>query len=409
MSKPPKLLIFCQLFYPELVSTGLTVTELAEALTDRGVAVSVVCGPPTIMDQTSYLPRVIDYRGIHIERVKGTRYPKLSFWGKLVNHLTFAFGVARYLISRPINSPILVITNPPFLGFVCALVSLVKRIKFIYLVFDVYPETAVQAGVLSETGTLTRLWNWANQLVYRRAAKIVVIGRCMAERVGSGLSEKDRQKITKIHVWSDDANIVTGKSGAEKKFREKWGLGDRLVIGYSGNLGRFHELNSLIAAACILKDRDDIQFVIVGEGHQKADLESEARRNGLKNVQFHTYVEREDLGQLLASFDVGVVTLKSGQEGLSVPSKTFGLMAAGLPILGIVPEASEIARIIHEHACGWVIKPGDVNEIVEKICFAAGHRDRLAELGQNSQSAVAAHYTLGAAADAYVKLITSDL
>ena len=134
----PKVLVLCQLFYPELVSTGQTLTELCEQLVPLGVDVHVVCGPPTVLNRKSKTPKYIEYNGIHIRRVWGTRFPKLNLIGRIVNQLTFAVSVFFYLLFHRPRKPILVLTNPPFLAVSCAILRALKIGEpYIYLVFDV--------------------------------------------------------------------------------------------------------------------------------------------------------------------------------------------------------------------------------------------------------------------------------
>mgnify|MGYP002333275052 CR=1 FL=1 len=131
----PKLLVLCQLFYPELISTGQTLTELCEELADMGVDIKVVCGPPTIVDRKTQIPNYIEYRGIRIKRVWGTRFPKFNILGNLINQVTFAFSSFIHLLRDASKAPVLVLTNPPFLGIVCALLQMVRKKPYIYLIF----------------------------------------------------------------------------------------------------------------------------------------------------------------------------------------------------------------------------------------------------------------------------------
>ncbi len=404
-----RLLILCQLFYPELVSTGLTVTELAEALVAQGVDVEVVCGPLTLVDRHTDVPRRMTHRGIRIFRVWGTRFPKLSLIGKLVNHLTYSASVLGYLMRAPLDRPILVFTNPPFLAGACAAVSLFRRrLRFIYVVFDVYPDTGVQAGLLSKFGLITRIWHAFNRFCFTRASRIVVIGRCMEALIAGRLPENQRQKLVKIHVWSDDLGIQSGGQGPSR-FREKWKLGDDFVLGYSGNLGRFHDIDTLVKAAAELKELSRLQFLFVGEGHAKGPAQQFVASHQLNRCQFHTYVPREELGELLTTFDVGLVALNLGQEGLSVPSKTYGLMAAGIPIIAVMAATSEIALTIREAGCGWVVDPGDVDGLVAVIHQAmAITKEELIMMGQKGRAYSMTHCTLGRAADMYRELISSE-
>jgi glycosyltransferase involved in cell wall biosynthesis len=155
----------------------------------------------------------------------------------------------------------------------------------------------------------------------------------------------------------------------------------------------------------LLKDRDDIVFLFVGEGHKKQWMVDFAREKKLTNCQFHSYVPREELGQLLSLADVGLVSLVEGQEGLSVPSKTFGMMVAGVPILAVMSDRSEIARIIGEEECGTVIRPGESQSLADAILAFYHDETMRKSAGKHSAHAIKNKYNLREAAVEYQELI----
>lgn len=402
--KSPKLLVLCQLFYPELISTGQTLTELCEELVGMGIDIEVVCAPPTIIDRKTRIPRHIEYRGIHIKRVWGTRFPKLNIFGRIINQATYASSVFFYLLRDTSKRPILVLTNPPFLAVICGLLRMLGGKPYIYLIFDVYPDTAVKLGVLDEGGLLSRLWNLSNSFTFKYASAIVVIGRCMQEVIRKKLDATSVDKIQPIHVWSDD-KLIQPIPREENPFIKNWGLEGKFVVSYSGNMGRFHDMETIMEAAKILKERKDIVFLFIGEGHKKQWILEFADKWQLANCQFHSYVDREDLGFSLSCAHVGLVSLAIEQEGLSVPSKTFGLMAAGVPVIAVMSYSSEIARVLDEEECGIVVKPGDVEELTNSILSLYEDRRKLELMSRNARQAVDGKYNLKSAAKAYYELI----
>lgn len=373
-----------------------------------GIDVEVVCAPPSIINPHGSVPRYMEYHDIRIRRVWATSFPKLNFVGRIVNQLTYAMSVFYYFLFYRERRPILVLTNPPFLAFFCALL---KKIKignpYIYVIFDVYPDTAINVGVLNKYGLLCRLWERVNKISFEHASNIIVIGRCMKNIIESKMSKygiKSNNKVQMIHVWSDDRRIQVNKS-EKKQFFQEWGLEGKFVVLYSGNMGRFHDMETIMSAVKELSDFEDIAFLFVGEGHKKSWMMAYAQKNNLLNCKFHSYVKREDLGDLLASAEIGLVSLMNGQEGLSVPSKAFGLMAAGLPVIGIMSSSSEIATIISDENCGIVIKPGDFEGLRDEILSLYNDRQRLREMGKNSRRAIDEKYNLKTAAIAYFELI----
>lgn len=388
-----RLCILSQLFYPELVSTGQTLTELAEALQDLGMQVSVYCGYPTMTHRHDQVPKQMVHQGIQIRRLWGTRFPKLSFWGKLLNHLTFSASVVWRLLWDTDRSPLLVSTNPPMLPVLAAVVCVLKKRPYVSLVFDVYPETAVIAGVLSERGILASMWRGLQSFALSHADWVVVIGRCMEKRILPYL--RDPSRMVHIPVWADDHRIQSDTH--EVAF--PWVEQGKIVVGYSGNMARFHDMETLVAAAEVLKEDPRFVFVCVGDGYKKAFVGAAAAR--LPNLQCHAYVPREHLGALLQSFTVGVVSLLPGHEGLSVPSKTYGLLAAGCPILGILPAESEIAMMVRETDSGIVVRPGDVDGLVSvlrQMAEAPTQREHWSQQARHTSQSV---YALRHVAKAY--------
>ena len=407
-SKRIEVLILCQLFYPELVSTGQTLTELAEQLVASGVEVEVLSGPPTIVGRGDRLPKRMEHKGIHIRRVWGTRFPKLSLVGRVINQITFACSVFCYLLLHRPRKPILVLTNPPFLAIICAVLRALRMgPPYLYLIFNVYPDTAVHLGLLRERSVVTRIWDYSNCFVNKHASAVVVIGRCMRDVICRKIREHGHEvngKLHQIHIWCDDEAIMSA-CATSNGLADKFDVRDRFVVGYFGNMGRFHDIETILDAAERLKSHHEIVFLFVGEGHKKQWALDYARRHDLKNCRFHTYVEREELGHLLGLADVGLVSLLEGQEGLSVPSKAFGLMAAGVPVLAVVPEACEIARIVEEEQCGARVRPGRADDLAHSILELSQEPQSLRIMGENGRKAIQSKYSVARASRQYLDLL----
>lgn len=405
----PEVLFLCQLFYPELISTGQSSTELCELLTKLGIKVKVICGPPTIVDRKTRIPKRMNYKGIDIFRVSATRFSKLSFLGKFINQLSYALSVFFHLLLDFSKKPILVVTNPPFLGAICALLNKIGGKPYIYVIYDVYPDTAINLGVLSKNSIISLVWEWWNRFIIKHADSIIVLGRCTKKVIlnkGNGINGLSN-KIHIAPVWSDD-RIIKPLEKNKNPFIEKWSLTNKFVLSYSGNMGRFHDMRTIMEAAKELnKKYKDILFLFVGEGYKKNWIIEYANKFKLTNCQFHSYVDRKDLGKSLACADVGLVSLSPGQEGLSVPSKAIGIMAAGVPVIGIMSKKSEMALILKENNCGFVVEPGESDDLIDSILKLYHHEALRKELGRNALEAVKNKYNLRNAALKYGSIIKS--
>ncbi len=403
-----RLTIVSQLFYPELISTGQTLTELAESLHDLGVDIDVLCGPITLTKNRQNTPNPMLHKGIKIKRIWGTRFPKLSFLGKLINHLTFSFSLFFHLLFRSSKTPILVVTNPPFIGGIVSLIRILRGTPFIYVVFDMYPHTAISLGVLSPKNPISWIWKKLNQSIYSQASCIVSIGRCMDTLLKKEIADKHHHKIKHIHVWGDDRQIRKKIDTTPcNPYIQKWGLSGKFVVSYSGNMGRFHDMMSIVKAAERLKDNHKIVFLFVGNGYSKKSLMDYAEKQSLTNCHFHDYVDRSQLGLALSVAHLSIVSLLPQQVGLSVPSKTYGLLAAKVPVIAMMPPQSEIAQMIEESSCGYRIDPGDVEALSFIISQGPSHVDQLRKLGENGYAAVSQSFSLSQAAKAYYTEILS--
>jgi glycosyltransferase involved in cell wall biosynthesis len=402
----PRLTIVSQLFYPELISTGQTLTELAETLADMGIDVDVLCGPVTLSKTQSKTPSTLTHKGIKIRRVWGSHFPKLSFFGKLINHLTFSFSLFFHLLCRSSKTPLLVVTNPPFIGGIAGLINLIRGTRYIYIVFDLYPQTAVSLGVLKQGSVITWTWAKLNQFIYSQASRIVAIGRCMESVLKLDMSPKHHHKLTRIHVWGDDVSIQKQLAVTPcNPYIHQWQLSGKFVVSYSGNMGRFHDMMSIVKAAEKLKNEPNIVFLFVGDGYYKQTLIDYAKQHQLSQCYFHDYVDKAHLGSALSVAHLSIVSLLPQHVGLSVPSKTYGLLAAKVPVIAMMPAHAEIAQMIEESHCGYRLDAGDVDALVLTILHSVSQTDLLEKLGQNGRDTVAKTFSLKQAAQAYYKEI----
>lgn len=396
-----------QLFYPELVSTGQTLTELAEELVDLGVEVDVICGPPTVISVEKVAPRVT-HHGIKIQRVWGTRFPKLSLPGKLLNLVSFAVAASLRVLRDPRRTPLLVVTNPPFLAAAGLLAWVLRRRPYIFLVFDVYPDVAFAAGLIRRDGLVSRLWDVVNRFLYGGARAVVVLGRCMAEVVRSArkLGPRHPERLHVIHVWCDDRRIHP-RPRQQSPLLARWALEDKFVVQYSGNMGRLHDMQTILEGARRLSAHQDIHFQFIGRGQKRGAMEAYVREHGLLNCSFHDYLPRDLLGLSLAVADVGVLSLARGQSGLAVPSKLFATMAAGRPAIAVIEEESEAARVISEEGCGCVVAPGDAAGFAGAVLALKEDPALCKAMGERAARALRSRYSLRAAAERYAHLIRS--
>lgn len=330
--------IFLNRFYwPDEPATAQLLTDLAEALAARGQTVVVITSHPGRAD----VPSTETRRGVQVIRIRGTRWAsRHGVIGKAVDFGTFLFGaLVKLLFTIRRGDSVIALTDPPLLGIGAWLVSALRGARLFHWVQDIYPEIAIE---LSGQRWLTVIRPLRN-LAWRRADRCVTLGTDMAGVLTAAGVRPERLSI--VPNWAPTGTALQPAHVAAA-LRVEWGLTGKFVVAYSGNLGRVHALEPVLAAAAALRDDPRIVFVFIGRGAQRPALEAEAARLGLPNVQFHPSQPRARLAETLALGDVHLVTLRPGCERYVFPSKLAGITAIGRPILFLGPPDCEVARLV---------------------------------------------------------------
>jgi glycosyltransferase involved in cell wall biosynthesis len=303
----------------------------------------------------------------------------------------------------PDDAVVLVVTNPPFLPTVGAIRRLVFRKPFVLLIHDVYPEIAVRLGVVRKGGIAHALLKALDRFVLSQADAVVVLGRDMRQRIVAKSPAWRHNRITVISNWADPDQISPMPKSDSPNAR-KDGLLETFVVQYSGNLGLSQPFDTILGAARELKGRD-INFTFVGDGVLAEEVKARAVALGLDNVRFFPRVHGDDLGSSLAASDVAIVPLLPGVEGLSVPSKYYGILASGRPVIALMNPDAEVAQSVIENRCGVVVPPRDIQRLASAVLELQGDKDRLAQLGRNARAAFDRLHTRMRAVDAYEEIL----
>jgi len=275
------------------------------------------------------------------------------------------------------------------ISIVAAICARIKGATLVNWTQDLFPEVARALGVKG-LNLIYPLLLWIRNYSLKRAARNIVIGDKMADRLlGEGVSS---DSISVIHNWSIDDDIRPVEH-EDNPFRKSWALDDKFVVGYSGNIGRAHEFETLIGAAEALKDDEKIRFLVIGGGAQYEKARQKAIKLRLENVVFRPYQAREDLQYSLTVADLHVISLRPELEGLIVPSKFYGIAASGRPVLYIGSPEGEIAQIIFQNRCGQAIGIGQVAAVVEFINKLADDPGLSQKMGQRARQLFESHYS----------------
>jgi len=221
--------------------------------------------------------------------------------------------------------------------------------------------------------------------------RVFVLGRDMQARVARNLDvQKDRVLIATN--WAD-LDLIEPQPRDENTLLHELGLTEKFVLQYAGNMGYPNDIETIIKAAIILKDRNDIHFLFIGSGAKKPLIESSIGKNNLTNVTILGQRPRSDQRNFLNACDIALISLVSGMKGVSVPSRTYNTLAAGKPIIAITEKGTEIASVIEEERVGWVVSPGHPQQLVTTILMAKAQRYLLVEMSARAREAAVGRYT----------------
>jgi len=397
-----RILLLNQYYAPAEAATAQLLADLGACLARAGHAVTAVCSRRSYPDPTLVHParEVID--GVAVRRLPGTGFGRTTAAGRVADYASFMAAAAVRLLLGPRFDVVVVLTTPPLLATLALAGARVRRGRVVYWVMDVYPDVAFALGVLRRESPAGRALEGLARRTLRAADAVVALGETMAERL-AGLGAR---RVEVIHNWSD-GQAVHPAPAAGHPLRSAWGWDGRFVVLYSGNLGLAHEFDTVLAAAERLGDRPEIRLAFVGGGPREAEVRREIGRRGLTNVELRTHQAREDLGQSLTAGDVHLVTLRAGLEGLLVPSKIYGILAAGRPTLYVGPAAGEIDAIVREGRCGTRVGAGDAAGLAAAIRAYADDALRVAEEGRRARALFDARFDREHALAAHRRVIES--
>jgi len=295
---------------------------------------------------------------------------------------------------RTNKDTILFLVVPPFLEPTAYFFKKLRKQRFVVLVYDIYPDSLINFGHLKNTGMTARLWRYMNRIVWENADIVFTIGNKMAENL-ERMFDSSKTVAGKVIVISNWVSTDWIKPLAKEKneFAKKYDQIGKLTVMYSGNLGQTHDISTILKVAKELKGNDSIRFMIIGEGAKKSIVEQAKSEDDLNNLTVLGFQPETVLPYSLATADIAVITLDKGSEGLSVPSKTYYVMASGAALIALCEEDSEVALTIEKHDCGFVIKPGDTDAMTKAILELLRDEEKLKRYKTNSRSAAENFYS----------------
>ena len=369
-----RILVLNQYYWPGVEATAHLLTELCEALADE-YEVEVVTG---VLHGHEDQPPQVEHNGVLVTRVSSTAYERSELGRRAMNYFSYLGLALRRALSGPAPDLVLCMTDPPIIGDLGVLVG--KRVGAPVLVIsqDVFPEIATELDRLRNPAVIGVLRGLVGAYL-RRADRIVAIGETMRERLEAKGAPRERLRV--IPNWVDTRAITP--QPRDNEWATKHDLVGRFVAMHSGNVGHAQDLDSLVRAATFLRDLDDLRIVIAGFGARHAEMVALADRLEVREaVRFLPYQKRTRLPLSLSSADVHVVGLAPGLAGYVVPSRLYGILSAGRPVIVAAEDASETARLVREIGCGLVIPPARPDLLARTIREASEGAFDLEEMGR---------------------------
>jgi len=351
---------FNRSYHPDASATGQLLTDLCEDLVRRhGCRVSVVAAAPP---QTR--------RGVRVLRARGTRFSKARFAGRACNYVTY-FASACWIglrLDRP--DVVVALTDPPVIGLAAWLAARRFRAPLVMSYRDLFPEAAALVDDF-HSDAVNAVLQAVNRFLAARADRVVALGDRMRERLIADKGARPERTIV-VPDWADTTAIAPGPK--RNAFSDAHGLADTFVVMHSGNVGLAQALDALVDAAALLRDLPDVRIVIVGDGVRRCALQQRAAGLALENMVFLPPQPRASLSLSFAAADLFVVSLRRGLTGAVVPSKLYGILAAGRPYVAAMEDDSEVAALTRTRGTGLVCEPENPRALAGAI--AAFYRDR---------------------------------
>ena len=376
----PRILVLNQYYWPGVEATAHLLTELCEALAEEH-EVEVVTG---VLHGHEGEPAVGERNGVRITRVASTAYERSELGRRAANYFSYLGSALAYALRGPRPDLVLCMTDPPIIGDLGVAVGRRFGTPVLVISQDVFPEIATELGRLRNPAVVGVLGALVGAYL-RRADRIVAIGETMRKRLEAKGAPPERVRV--IPNWVDTTAITP--QPRDNAWARKHDLASRFVVMHSGNVGHAQDLDSLVRAVTFLRDLDDLRVIVAGFGARHAEMIELSRRLEVGDrVRFFPYQPRERLPLSLSSADLHVVGLAKGLAGYVVPSRLYGILAAGRPVLAAAEGTSETARLVREVECGIVVEPGKPELLARTIREAAGGSLDLEAMGRRGRAHV---------------------
>ncbi|NWF61071.1 MAG: glycosyltransferase family 4 protein [Fischerella sp.] len=405
--KTVKLSVITQFFPPDYAATGQLIEELVRQLGQEGVDIEVFTSQPGYAFKSSNAPAIEKLGRVRVQRSRTAQLWPGRIRGKAVNGVLFTLRAALHLLRNGRRYNILLLTTaPPFLPILGYLAYALFRLPYVCILYDLYPDIAIALNVIPTDHWLARFWRRLNRLVWQKARAIVVLSPAMKLRVIATCPQV-ADKVFVIHSWGDP-DLIVPIAKQENWFAWKHNLVKKFTVLYSGNMGRCHDMDTILEAAKLLQD-EPIQFVFVGGGAKREELIKEVNRLELKNFVFLPYQDKEVLPYSLTAGDLSLVSVDAGMESLVAPSKLYPVLAAARPVAVICSQYSYLRQMITDANCGDTFENGDSHSLAEFIRLLSQDKELAKRMGRAGRQYMRANFTPQIISQQYLEVLQKSI
>ncbi|AFZ36127.1 glycosyl transferase group 1 [Stanieria cyanosphaera PCC 7437] len=398
-----KVSIFTQFFPPDYAATGQLIQELATHLAQQGMDIKIFTGQPGYAFDQEQAPAIERFTRLLIKRSRITKLSSGRIIGKALSGVLFCLRSSLHLLKSWHRGDVLMLTTaPPFLPAIGYLANLCFKRNYVCLIYDLYPDITTALSIFPNHHLLVKIWTAINHRVWQRAQGIIVLSPTMKQRLVAQAPQL-ADKISVIHNWADP-DWIKPIPKEENWFATQYGMKDKFTVLYSGNLGRCHDAETIIETIKLLQ-HEPIQFVFIGGGAKKAICIETVANLGLQNCIFLPYQHKTDLPYSLTACDLSLVSIAPGFEGLVVPSKLYGILAAGRPVAAICESHSYLRELLEVAGCGVAFSNNDSLALAEFIRFLALNPEKAMAMGKAGRTYLESHFTPEIIAQKYLQVL----
>lgn len=358
------VLLLSQTFIPDPASVGQHLGDVAIEMVRRGYRVIVYTSARGYDDPSVQYPKYENIQGVEVHRLDFSSFGKKNLSSRVLATASFLMQSAFVALTTPNVDGIFFSTSPPLIGTAAILAHWVRRIPIAYWAMDLNPDLLIAMGEVGPEDFITRVLEFTNKLILDQSSLIVALDRFMGDRLRAVTNVKSKMQI--MPPWPHE-NHLEPVPHDQNPFRKAQGLDGKFVIMYSGNHTPSHPLTTLLEASLVFKDDPNIEFLFIGGGLAKKEVEAHIKAHQLNNMRSLPYQPLAQLSYSLCAADVHVVALGNNMVGIVHPCKIYGAMAVGRPILYFGPKPSHVTDLLDEHNIGLAVTHGDVEGAIAAI------------------------------------------